>query len=160
MQAPCHPYPPLQTSTSVHHCLSHAVLASAALTRWDPTHARGTHCSADVATKPARMEPNVWVRPDSSLPPYPQPALAFLSSWPVGVPCRGRAWASGCLSYLPLADVNECEAGMHHCKEGQVCHNLPGSYRCDCKAGFQQDAFGRACVGRWKLVAKTLIQLP
>lgn len=43
-------------------------------------------------------------------------------------------------------DVNECEVGMHHCSEGQLCHNLPGSYRCDCKAGFQRDAFGRACV--------------
>ncbi|XP_058144921.1 fibulin-2 isoform X2 [Dasypus novemcinctus] len=43
-------------------------------------------------------------------------------------------------------DVNECEAGVHRCGEGQVCHNLPGSYRCDCKAGFQRDAFGRACI--------------
>lgn len=49
----------------------------------------------------------------------------------------------------PPADVNECEAGVHRCGEGQVCHNLPGSYRCDCKPGFQRDAFGRACVGRW-----------
>uniref|UniRef100_A0A3Q2HGM8 Fibulin-2 n=1 Tax=Equus caballus TaxID=9796 RepID=A0A3Q2HGM8_HORSE len=43
-------------------------------------------------------------------------------------------------------DVNECETGMHQCGEAQVCHNLPGSYRCDCKAGFQRDAFGRACI--------------
>ncbi|XP_037379628.1 fibulin-2 isoform X2 [Talpa occidentalis] len=43
-------------------------------------------------------------------------------------------------------DVNECETGVHQCGEGQVCHNLPGSYRCDCKAGFQRDAFGRGCV--------------
>lgn len=43
-------------------------------------------------------------------------------------------------------DVNECETGVHQCGEGQVCHNLPGSYRCDCKAGFQRDAFGRACI--------------
>uniref|UniRef100_A0A7N9CSV0 Fibulin-2 n=1 Tax=Macaca fascicularis TaxID=9541 RepID=A0A7N9CSV0_MACFA len=43
-------------------------------------------------------------------------------------------------------DVNECETGVHRCGEGQVCHNLPGSYRCDCKAGFQRDAFGRGCI--------------
>ncbi|KAK2091413.1 hypothetical protein P7K49_030697 [Saguinus oedipus] len=43
-------------------------------------------------------------------------------------------------------DVNECETGVHRCGEDQVCHNLPGSYRCDCKAGFQRDAFGRACI--------------
>ncbi|XP_076972532.1 fibulin-2 isoform X2 [Tamandua tetradactyla] len=43
-------------------------------------------------------------------------------------------------------DVNECETGVHRCGEAQICHNLPGSYRCDCKAGFQRDAFGRACI--------------
>ncbi|XP_008571188.1 PREDICTED: fibulin-2 isoform X1 [Galeopterus variegatus] len=43
-------------------------------------------------------------------------------------------------------DVNECETGVHRCGEGQLCHNLPGSYRCDCKAGFQRDAFGRTCI--------------
>ncbi|CAH7168922.1 Fbln2 [Phodopus roborovskii] len=43
-------------------------------------------------------------------------------------------------------DVNECETGVHRCGEGQLCHNLPGSYRCDCKPGFQRDAFGRACI--------------
>uniref|UniRef100_A0A452F2L1 EGF-like domain-containing protein n=1 Tax=Capra hircus TaxID=9925 RepID=A0A452F2L1_CAPHI len=43
-------------------------------------------------------------------------------------------------------DVNECETGVHRCGEGQACHNLPGSYRCDCKPGFQRDAFGRACI--------------
>lgn len=40
-----------------------------------------------------------------------------------------------------------------------MCHNLPGSYRCDCKAGFQQDPFSRSCIGRWGLVAKTPIWL-
>uniref|UniRef100_A0A8C2LJH9 Fibulin-2 n=1 Tax=Cricetulus griseus TaxID=10029 RepID=A0A8C2LJH9_CRIGR len=43
-------------------------------------------------------------------------------------------------------DVNECETGVHRCGEGQLCHNLPGSYRCDCKPGFQRDAFGRTCI--------------
>uniref|UniRef100_A0A2K6FUE4 Fibulin-2 n=1 Tax=Propithecus coquereli TaxID=379532 RepID=A0A2K6FUE4_PROCO len=43
-------------------------------------------------------------------------------------------------------DVDECEAGVHRCSENQVCRNLPGSYRCDCKAGFQRDAFGRSCI--------------
>lgn len=37
---------------------------------------------------------------------------------------------------------------MHRCGEGQLCHNLPGSYRCDCKPGFQRDAFGRTCIGK------------
>ncbi|KAM5279819.1 fibulin-2 isoform 2-T2 [Ctenodactylus gundi] len=43
-------------------------------------------------------------------------------------------------------DVDECQTGLHRCGEGQLCRNLPGAYRCDCKAGFQRDAFGRACI--------------
>ncbi|XP_077889517.1 fibulin-2 isoform X2 [Ictidomys tridecemlineatus] len=43
-------------------------------------------------------------------------------------------------------DVDECETGLHHCGDTQVCHNLPGSHRCDCKPGFQRDAFGRSCI--------------
>ncbi|XP_036595601.1 fibulin-2 isoform X2 [Trichosurus vulpecula] len=43
-------------------------------------------------------------------------------------------------------DVDECETGVHRCGEGQVCHNLPGTYRCDCKMGYQYDAFSRSCV--------------
>lgn len=106
---------------------------------------RGYHASQDGTTcvgKASRL-------------PIPWPSLAFLGFWPVGRSCRGRAQASGCPGHLPLADVNECEAGVHHCREGQVCHNLPGSYRCDCKAGFQQDAFSQACIGRRGLVAMT-----
>lgn len=61
---------------------------------------------------------------------------------------EGEPRPQGALLSRP-ADVNECETGVHRCGEGQVCHNLPGSYRCDCKAGFQRDAFGRSCIGRW-----------
>ncbi|XP_072454342.1 fibulin-2 isoform X1 [Notamacropus eugenii] len=43
-------------------------------------------------------------------------------------------------------DVDECETGVHRCGEGQVCHNLPGTYRCDCRMGYQYDAFSRSCV--------------
>ncbi|KAF7465134.1 hypothetical protein GHT09_005237 [Marmota monax] len=43
-------------------------------------------------------------------------------------------------------DVDECETGLHHCGDTQVCHNLPGSHRCDCKPGFQRDAFSRSCI--------------
>ncbi|XP_034631430.1 fibulin-2 isoform X1 [Trachemys scripta elegans] len=43
-------------------------------------------------------------------------------------------------------DVDECQTGIHRCGEGQICHNLPGAYRCDCKMGYQYDAFNRACI--------------
>lgn len=146
--APRHPHPPLQTSTSAGPCLSRAGPASAASTRWAPTRARGTPCCADAATTPARTAPSVWVRPDTC-PCQPRPSRPPAP----GRPCGG-ARASGAVLASP-ADVNECEAGTHQCREDQVCHNLPGSHRCDCKAGFQLDAFGRSCVGRWGLVPTT-----
>lgn len=43
-------------------------------------------------------------------------------------------------------DVDECQTGVHRCGEGQICHNLPGAYRCDCKMGYQYDAFSRTCI--------------
>uniref|UniRef100_A0A8C0VW78 Fibulin-2 n=1 Tax=Cyanistes caeruleus TaxID=156563 RepID=A0A8C0VW78_CYACU len=43
-------------------------------------------------------------------------------------------------------DVDECQTGVHRCGEGQLCHNLPGGYRCDCKMGYQYDAFSRSCI--------------
>uniref|UniRef100_A0A669PHL8 Fibulin-2 n=1 Tax=Phasianus colchicus TaxID=9054 RepID=A0A669PHL8_PHACC len=43
-------------------------------------------------------------------------------------------------------DVDECQTGVHRCGEGQICHNLPGAYRCDCKMGYQYDAFSRSCI--------------
>lgn len=152
MRGPLSPPSLLQTSTSARRWLSRVGQALAASTPWAPTRARGTRCSVGVATMPARMGPSVWVRPATSLPAF-HPAWGFLGS-----SVRGRPWPRGSLGLrVPcspsLADVNECETGVHQCGEGQVCHNLPGSYRCDCKPGFQRDAFGRACVGRWALVA-------
>lgn len=101
---------------------------------------------------PARTGPSVWVRPTSPLPAS-HPAWAFLGSSACGRPSQRESRGLRVPCSPPLADVNECETGVHQCGEGQVCHNLPGSYRCDCKVGFQRDAFGRACVGRWALVA-------
>ncbi|XP_058668788.1 fibulin-2 isoform X1 [Ammospiza caudacuta] len=43
-------------------------------------------------------------------------------------------------------DVDECQTGVHRCGEGQLCHNLPGGYRCDCRTGYQYDAFSRSCI--------------
>lgn len=43
-------------------------------------------------------------------------------------------------------DVDECQSSVHRCGEGQLCHNLPGSYRCECQSGYQFDSFRRMCV--------------
>ncbi|KDD75638.1 hypothetical protein H632_c577p0, partial [Helicosporidium sp. ATCC 50920] len=32
-------------------------------------------------------------------------------------------------------DVDECALGTHNCD--QICHNVPGSFQCDCRAGFK-----------------------
>uniref|UniRef100_A0A3P9MPK3 Fibulin 2 n=1 Tax=Oryzias latipes TaxID=8090 RepID=A0A3P9MPK3_ORYLA len=42
-------------------------------------------------------------------------------------------------------DVDECQMGSHACGVGQICHNLPGSYRCDCQTGYQFDALRKVC---------------
>uniref|UniRef100_A0A8C6TAA3 Fibulin 2 n=1 Tax=Neogobius melanostomus TaxID=47308 RepID=A0A8C6TAA3_9GOBI len=42
-------------------------------------------------------------------------------------------------------DVDECLVGSHRCGAGQICHNLPGSYRCECQTGYQYDAMHKVC---------------
>ncbi|KAM6181638.1 nidogen-2 [Erethizon dorsatum] len=34
-------------------------------------------------------------------------------------------------------DVNECATGYHRCGPNSVCINLPGSYRCECRSGYE-----------------------
>lgn len=48
---------------------------------------------------------------------------------------------------LSFVDVDECQMGSHVCGVGQICHNLPGSYRCDCQTGYQFDALRKVCTG-------------
>lgn len=51
------------------------------------------------------------------------------------------------LLHVGPVDVDECQSSLHRCGEGQLCHNLPGSYRCECQTGYQYDSFRRMCVG-------------
>lgn len=48
-------------------------------------------------------------------------------------------------------DIDECQIGTHRCGVGQICHNLPGSYRCDCQTGYQYDALRKVCTGKQRL---------
>lgn len=41
-----------------------------------------------------------------------------------------------------LADINEC-ATPDTCS--QICINLPGSYKCDCKQGYEIDPASKTC---------------
>ncbi|XP_028302892.1 fibulin-2 isoform X2 [Gouania willdenowi] len=42
-------------------------------------------------------------------------------------------------------DVDECEVGVHRCGTSQICHNLPGTYRCDCQTGYKYDSLRKVC---------------
>ncbi|XP_013010112.1 nidogen-2 [Cavia porcellus] len=43
-------------------------------------------------------------------------------------------------------DVNECATGYHRCGPNSVCINLPGSYRCECRSGYEFVEDQRMCV--------------
>ena len=50
-----------------------------------------------------------------------------------------------CLSFLQ--DVDECSPPSEPCGPGHLCVNSPGSFRCECKAGYYFDGISRTCVG-------------
>ncbi|XP_021574471.1 nidogen-2 [Carlito syrichta] len=43
-------------------------------------------------------------------------------------------------------DVNECATGFHYCGPNSVCINLPGSYRCECRGGYEFADDRHTCV--------------
>ncbi|XP_077765416.1 nidogen-2 isoform X1 [Canis aureus] len=43
-------------------------------------------------------------------------------------------------------DVNECATGSHHCGPNSMCVNLPGSYRCECRSGYELADDRHTCV--------------
>ena len=46
---------------------------------------------------------------------------------------------------MTTADINECAAGMDDCDSNADCTNLPGSYTCTCRDGYEGD--GQTCTG-------------
>lgn len=51
-------------------------------------------------------------------------------------------------------DIDECATDRNACASNQNCINLPGSFECECKNGFNLDKALNACVGKvihWKL---------
>lgn len=48
--------------------------------------------------------------------------------------------------YGTIVDIDECETGDNLCDENAFCYNTRGSYKCDCKPGFEGN--GYACRGK------------
>lgn len=42
-------------------------------------------------------------------------------------------------------DIDECLIDKDACDANQICTNLPGGFRCDCKIGFTLDPLTNAC---------------
>lgn len=39
-------------------------------------------------------------------------------------------------NYFPFSDVDECSDSTHTCGAGATCHNLDGTYSCECASGY------------------------
>ena len=48
--------------------------------------------------------------------------------------------------WILYLDINECEDG-HSCS--QICNNLIGSFKCECRGGFLLQADEKECLGRF-----------
>ncbi|KAG7260835.1 hypothetical protein CRUP_012783 [Coryphaenoides rupestris] len=65
-------------------------------------------------------------------------------------PCSpGFACLNTAGSYTCQRKMLICSRGYHASADGVrcLCHNLQGSYSCDCQPGYQYDSFRRTCVG-------------
>lgn len=53
---------------------------------------------------------------------------------------------SSTYTFWTFSDIDECNSGDNLCQRNANCINIPGSYRCECLAGFKLSPSG-ACVG-------------
>ena len=52
-------------------------------------------------------------------------------------------------NFRSFSDINECTLGTHGCsREGEMCINVLGGYRCTCMVGYERDSFNGACIGK------------
>ncbi|XP_074400182.1 nidogen-2 isoform X9 [Zonotrichia albicollis] len=80
------------------------------------------HDGSHACEAPARCQPGVGTE--------------YTCECPAGYRGDGR----GC------RDVDECSEGLSQCGPFSVCLNEPGSYRCECRGGYQPAGDGQACV--------------
>lgn len=65
----------------------------------------------------------------------------------VGLVCTLKGFQHVSLSSSSSQDVDECSPPAEPCGKGHHCLNSPGSFRCECKAGYYFDGISRTCVG-------------
>ena len=51
------------------------------------------------------------------------------------------------VTHLYVIDIDECTSGTARCS--QVCNNTEGSYICSCDPGYQLNADGLQCNGKF-----------
>lgn len=61
--------------------------------------------------------------------------------------CNADAIMKIANAVVALSDIDECSNGDNLCQRNADCINSPGSYRCECAAGFKLSPNG-ACVGK------------
>ena len=52
-------------------------------------------------------------------------------------------------------DVDECQTREHNCSHN--CSNTPGSFVCNCSAGYSLDLDGATCTGEHQLCSFSLV---
>lgn len=50
-----------------------------------------------------------------------------------------------------FSDLDECATKNGGCEHG--CKNTPGSYSCVCRRGYELDADGKKCLGRFCILS-------
>lgn len=93
---------------------------------------------------------HVWssenVQPDRSQRCFPSRMLGFLIEWPSSSSIPHFSLPCSFFFFFFLADIDECQLGMHTCGENATCTNTEGNYTCLC-AGIPSEP-GRICPGR------------
>lgn len=49
-------------------------------------------------------------------------------------------------NYFLLLEIDECVIGIYGCE--QICINMMGGYKCDCKLGYEFYFDGKKCEGQ------------
>lgn len=59
--------------------------------------------------------------------------------------CNEKAHHLKIHNYPLHSDIDECQTDKDACDANQICMNLPGGFRCDCRLGFTLDPLTNAC---------------